>query len=373
MVAPHSAPRVLTLDGLRGTAVLLVLAHHYIVLSPLLAAPFGTPPAYLRAALYLPTAAGVDLFFVLSGFLVGGILLDYRKSPQLFATFYLRRFVRIVPLAWLCVSVVFVVSLITGLPALEGPAGWWPYYTFTVNFSLAAHSNWWMSWLTPLWSVAIEEQFYLLLPLVVRIWPEGRLAWLGPALIAFAWLARAVVLLAFPGAYFACHVLTPCRLDAFGCGFTAAWLVRSRLWPAWQRLGCWRWLLLAPPAAACAALCVRKNNSLALASWGYTAIAVFDGLLLLLLYEPAHSWIRKVFSSPVLRTYGKYSYFIYLFQVMLVGPALGILFHGSWRAPAPTTGFEALIAFVLPLPLAWASWRWFEEPLLGLGRRRRYA
>lgn len=372
VVTSPASGRVPTLDGLRGAAVLLVLAHHYVVLGPLLDAPYATPTAYVRAALLVPTAAGVDLFFVLSGFLVGGILLDYRQSARLLPTFYLRRFLRIVPLAWACITIVFVIGLVTGLRGLAGPAGWWPYYTFTTNFALAAHQNWWLSWLTPLWSVAVEEQFYLFLPLVVRFWPEQRLAWIAPALILTAWVSRTIVLASAPGQAFVCHMLMPCRLDAFGCGFAAAWLVRSRWWPAWRALGLRRWLLLAPPALACAYLCTQHRNPVALASWGYSAIAAFNALMLLLVYEPAHVWIKAVFSSRVLLTYGKYSYFVYLFQVMLVGPVLGTLFHGSWQASVPTNLAECALAFVLPLPLAWLSWRFFEEPLLAIGRRRTY-
>jgi len=107
-----SSTRVRYLDGLRGIAIGFVLIHHFVV--PLLGNVPGSPGAYAAAILTL-SYSGVDLFFVLSGYLIGGILLDHRESPRLFTMFYVRRAARILPLAVLCVD-----------GTTHGPLAQWP-------------------------------------------------------------------------------------------------------------------------------------------------------------------------------------------------------------------------------------------------------
>src|SRR5712672_2069149 len=134
-----SAPtgRILQLDGLRGMAVILVVLYHY---SLDLVLPTGSFLTYLKIPFRMGWC-GVDLFFVLSGFLIGGILLDARESPKYFQVFYMRRVHRILPIYYLWVSLFVVLEF--------GASRWLPaplmvsadsfhalpfYYLFLQNF-----------------------------------------------------------------------------------------------------------------------------------------------------------------------------------------------------------------------------------------------
>jgi peptidoglycan/LPS O-acetylase OafA/YrhL len=115
------------------------------------------------------TASGVDLFFVLSGFLIGSILLDNREAANQFKVFYLRRFCRILPIYFVWIALFFVLGkllLNDWLFASRYPA--WSYPTFTQNFFMSNIGGFGAGWLAVTWSLAIEEQFYLTAPLLIR-------------------------------------------------------------------------------------------------------------------------------------------------------------------------------------------------------------
>src|SRR5271163_530813 len=98
----ESTRRIPQLDGIRGTAILLVIIWHFVVV-PVTQAPHQGEIGRIVAHIGLLTWSGVDLFFVLSGFLIGGILIDARDSPNYFSTFYVRRVFRILPIYLLVV------------------------------------------------------------------------------------------------------------------------------------------------------------------------------------------------------------------------------------------------------------------------------
>jgi peptidoglycan/LPS O-acetylase OafA/YrhL len=118
--------------------------------------------------------SGVDLFFVLSGFLIGGILLDARSSPRYFQTFYLRRAYRILPLYFLVIGLSLLPHLLAQFSVARAahttplPLPWLSYATFTQNFWMAYLGVFGPSGMGITWSLAIEEQFYLSIPLLIR-------------------------------------------------------------------------------------------------------------------------------------------------------------------------------------------------------------
>ncbi len=359
------------LDGLRGCAVLLILLGHFVGSSPLLDGPPGSRRSYVRFCFGL-CGTGVDLFFVLSGFLIGGILLDHRESPRMLRAFYLRRFVRIVPVAWLCVGLsVVLFGFASGRAGVGIP--WWCGLAFTTNLYLAAANRWILTPLTAQWSLGIEEQFYLVFPWIVRAWPRRGLGWLGPALVLGALGIRVVGYAVAPDRAFAFSMLTFCRFDSLGVGFAGAWLVRSGR--AAAILGNRRllWSLLAGLAIGLAVLLKCQYRSPGqMATWGYTAVALFYGVLLLIAYEPRERFVRVCFTAGWLRLYGRFSYFIYLFQVLLARPLVALAFHGRWRDVPPLTWPETAAELVILLPPAALSWYLIEAPLLRWGRRWTY-
>ena len=153
------------LDGLRGAAIALVIAFHLVLILP------GIPPALARFMLF--GWSGVDLFFVLSGFLIGGILIDHRDAAAYYKPFYARRFFRIIPIYFVILSCYAACWVLGGdirrtlVGNVGPPMPWYAYLSFTNNLWLAMHNT--MDVFLPItWSLAVEEQFYLTLPLIVR-------------------------------------------------------------------------------------------------------------------------------------------------------------------------------------------------------------
>jgi peptidoglycan/LPS O-acetylase OafA/YrhL len=366
--------RIPELDGVRGLAILLVLVWHFV----------GSPLQNEDGTLAVPAArvlrlawSGVDLFFVLSGFLIGGILLDHRESPGYFKAFYARRFCRIFPLyfAWLAL---FYVVLATA-PALsaseparrlfQDPLPAWSYATFTQNLLMARDERFGPEWLSITWSLAIEEQFYLILPFVIRFIAAPRLPFVLGGLILAAPVFR-VISDSRDG--FGAMVLMPCRADSLLLGVLCAWLLR-REGGRRAAAGC-RWALygfLAALAAVLGVLCFQPflfERSPSFAS----VLAVFYTCFLLLAVTERRGLVSWLVRLPWLRGLGILAYGVYMFHQAVNGLAHALLLE---RPPAFRTAPEiavTLCAAAATLALALLSWRWFEEPLVARGRSVRY-
>jgi peptidoglycan/LPS O-acetylase OafA/YrhL len=153
------------LDGLRGIAILMVLLEHYVAESTY--GPKGSLSFMLSRVSRLGWT-GVDLFFVLSGFLIGGILFDFRNSPNYMKTFYMRRVYRILPIYYLWLALYVIVGLVgsmwiapyhPGAFAMSVPIA--VYVLFFQNFIFPPISRFGTYFVGPTWSLAVEEQFYL--------------------------------------------------------------------------------------------------------------------------------------------------------------------------------------------------------------------
>src|SRR5712692_10605079 len=205
-------------------AILLVLIWHYVVVQQTTVGVFNR--------VFLLSWSGVDLFFVLSGFLIGGILMDHRQAANYFQVFYVRRICRIMPLyfLWIFLFVVFGIVVPLRNEALSWlfaqPLPLWSYTTFTQNIVMA-RAGLGPNWLGITWSLAVEEQFYLALPLMIRAIPPRRLPLVLMTLIVAAPILR-IILIARYGAqgYLPGYVLTPCRADALLLGVLCAYVMR---------------------------------------------------------------------------------------------------------------------------------------------------
>jgi peptidoglycan/LPS O-acetylase OafA/YrhL len=364
------------LDGLRGIAILLVLLHHFTILEPA-----GTVASWL-AHVALIGWSGVDLFFVLSGFLITGILIDARGSDRYFTSFYARRTLRIFPLYYLVVFVSLEVlplapSLHDVLAGAGAPSEQWPYWLYLSNFAIAARERFMHGVLDISWSLAIEEQFYLVWPAVVWLCPPRALGWLCLALVLLPPVARATALAA--GAEpIALYVLPFFRADALATGACLAWLSRRR---GLQGLDA-----VAAPVAVVGALgiaivCWRDGDSwwwgATMQRAGYSLIALTAGALLTAaLALPALHWWPRALSAGWLRAFGKYSYALYLFHLPVMrmvrehiwAPEQFALLGAPWLGQLAFYGMATAPAFLL----AWISWRVFESPVLELKSRFPY-
>lgn len=328
--------------------------------------------------------SGVDLFFVLSGFLIGGILLDARNSPNYFKTFYIRRVFRIIPIYAVIVGI-FYVCVAAGVPAriagsewLFGPTvPWYSYATFTQNIGFAAGGPNLAYWLGASWSLAVEEQFYLVLPAVVWFVSERWLPYvLGSAILA-APLLRLVLNLGSTHNKVASFGLMPCRADALLIGVSAAMLVRrGSLWEALKirrlRLVIVWMVLFAGLPLFIFFKVANPLESLWMSTVGLSWLALFyvGCLLLALIYSDA--WFGALLRNSWLKALGTISYGVYLLHWPVMGLTFMILRHKRpWAETSSERGL-LLLALLLTIAVASLSWAVFERPLLKIGHSVRY-
>jgi peptidoglycan/LPS O-acetylase OafA/YrhL len=370
----HAPSRIAELDGLRGVAIALVLVHHFVI--PLCGGVIGSPGAYVAAALRL-AYTGVDLFFVLSGFLIGGILLDHRASPTLLRTFYLRRFARIVPLALLSVMVILGAQAagLYGPPEGRAPWSWSVYAFFVTNLWMAGTLDWGYRPLSALWSLGIEEQFYLAAPWLILLVPPRHILRLLVAFVVLAPVTRMVLVAINPDWAFAACLLPFGRMDCIGAGFVVAWLVRdaaAREWCGQHRAALLGGLAIATAGLAFLTKLGAGNASRPMAAGGYTIVAVFYAFTLLLtLVSPGTLWARLLGFPPLVQL-GRWSYFVYLFQGLMTGLTVGLLFHHRLAIDAPESWLQLAAGAAGLLLAAGVSGRFFEAPLIRWGQRHSY-
>jgi peptidoglycan/LPS O-acetylase OafA/YrhL len=354
------ADRIIELDGLRGCACLLVVIGHY----------FGE---VAHGARFLRLEwIGVDLFFCLSGFLIGGILLDNRASHSYGATFYIRRGFRIFPIYYLTIaSVLLVLPRFAGLVEPAFPPSVYFGYAQNIVMSLTGVET--TPWLMPTWTLCVEEQFYLLLPLIVYFAPPRRLALILLVLTASASLFRLGLVL-MSANKLALFMLLPSEWDLLFLGVLGAYARRSpALWS--QLLGNDRRTLKAITLTGLALvpLLAIADNVLGLRTFdvvGRLALGLALTGLVLLLVDGAPEGLR--FRSQVLRFFGVISYGLYLVHQ----PVAGIL-HGVILGSRPDIGTLPQFAVTLgalgaSVGIAYLSWTFFESPLVRLGHRWRY-
>ncbi len=206
---------------MRALAILSVVAWHYLGI--------GDGPASTPWRIFMAGRSGVDLFFVLSGYLITGILLANADAPNYFSSFYGRRSFRILPIYGIMLAIYLIGRKLGGsAPILfGGPLPWWSYAIGLQNIWMTIHQNYGAAWLAGTWSLAIEEQFYLIFPLVIYLLPSRMLPRLLIALLVLAPLGRMIA--GGFGDRFGYYVLMPLRADILAIGALIAWLEFFRL------------------------------------------------------------------------------------------------------------------------------------------------
>jgi peptidoglycan/LPS O-acetylase OafA/YrhL len=249
---------------------------------------------------------------------------------------------------------------------------WWTYATFTTNIWLSANTS--EVFGAALWSLGVEEQFYLTLPLLVYLLPQKHLVPVLLALIAAAPLVRTLLMWTRPELYV--HTLVICRADSLLLGVMGALLVRDNAKMEW--LTSRRWPLNVTIAVCGSAMCffLYQNwilGTAGMAYIGYTVLAVFYlALLLAGITRPESRW-AWILRNRALRGMGGIAYCAYLMHE----PVMAVLFwmNGKYH-PSLTGPLDALIlmaAFAVTVVVGVLSWRWFEAPLVRMGHRYQYA
>lgn len=371
------------LDGLRGIAILLVMLHHltHFEQTTTFDGPIGTVLAF--------GWSGVDLFFVLSGFLITGILLDTRSRERYFSTFYARRTLRIFPLYYLVLFVAFVVlpkfpavySVLAGEvdlpPAERVSVAQWPYWLYVSNIAIAQRG--WMHGLLEIsWSLSIEEQFYLIWPLVVWLSPPRLVAVLCAVILVAEPTARIYArAIDYPSLWL--FVLTWYRLDGLAIGALLAVAHRRGLFPLLDR---WVSTVIIVCVGGLIVCAIQGGHTWWWNRWmqqyGYSLIAVAAGAMLVAaINRPAGSLWPRLLSAGWLRAFGKYSYALYLIHVPVMRAVGNWLFSpGEYETLGTPRWLTQLLFYVVAtapaFALAWLSWRLFEAPILSLKARFPY-
>ena len=310
---------------------------------------------------------------MLSGFLITGILLDTKSDERFFRNFYMRRTLRIFPLYYLALFLVLIFAPAWGWrgPAVEAPCehqSWLWFYG--ANLYVGWTGEWGLGCLNHFWSLAVEEHFYLVWPLVIFCASRKAALWICGALILAAPLARAVWLVA-GGNGVAAEVFTPFRLDALAVG---AWLSAFiRLPGGEEKLNRWSPAVAIVVGLALLPVTFPERRLLCLPD---TLFAVFFGAMLILAVRAgkSESWYtapwRGVCNARPLRFLGKFSYGMYVFQNLLI-PVAAVWFTArslSLLTGSPLVGHCLYVVLMLALTVlvSLLSWHFFEKHFLGL-------
>ena len=318
---------------------------------------------------------GVDLFFVLSGFLIIGLLLATRFDPNYFLNFFARRINRIVPL-YVVMLLLFWSGIalhhyaIVYLPRLfEAASGWGFYAIFLQNFHMARHGPD-INFLSVSWSLAVEEQVYLVLPLLVYLARNSikALAAIFVFSIILAVAFRAGLAWAAPNhAEVANYVLPFARMDAFAAGGLIA-IAYSCAWPGKRS----HWLAL---SWACAVIGAFGIAQLAVKNvFGQqkylVIILFFIGVLMLALLQDQKSLLRRVLRGRIFNWLGSISYGLYLMHLPVLGLCMALYGLADVELILEKPKAITLLALTISLALAHLSYQRFEKPIIVQSRLR---
>ena len=353
------------LDAIRGLGIGLVLINHF----------WPEKSAFVFQLGQLGWIA-MDAFFVLSGFLITGILLDSQARPDYFSNYYIRRALRIFPLYYL--------TLLLGIVMLKLEAGGSAYRSFVQNWG---SPGWFFVYLgnikesivgqTPpnvyfsvLWSLQIEEQFYLLFPFLIRYMRRDHLVRLLWCLVFLSPVCRLLFYLWVPDKVMIQYVLLPCHMEGLALGALIAIRFRSGSWeiPKAPLMAGTGLLLLVTslgsyfskspsPGMSCISLFARLP--------GYTMSSFGCAGLVLCLILFRGSPYTRLLRTPAVRYMAVISYGIYLLHPLVSR------FVRSWDVPALDYGtyLRFFVAASLSVAAASVSWFAFERPLARLKDR----
>ncbi len=361
------------LDGIRGWACGSVLIAHCLtgIFFPLQAWFIGFNWLFL---------SGVDLFFVLSGFLIGGILLDAKNKPHYFKIFWIKRIARIFPVAYLMIATYAAALFITSHFNITRFDNWllaeyrppiWTFATFTQSIPIALHGYSGPRWMAMTWSLAIEEQFYLLFPFAVYFMTKRKIIALVVGCICIAPVLRDVFERIF-GSWYAGYVLLPSRADAIMYGVALALILRNKM--AFSIAVQFRRLL---------DIIGLLFLYLILTNWTFTwwtgasgaifplkqsMMALMWAIVILRIYTYQQNIFNAIWRNKVLAKIGLVSYGLYMYHQAINGLIHGIFFN---QEPTISTSLHLLAAIAvltISATLAIFSYFYFEKPIQQYGK-----
>lgn len=360
------------LDGLRGLAILLVIVYHFCL----------TLPAFQTHAVGFPLQLaqggwmGVDLFFVLSGFLITNILIETRSTPHYFRNFIARRTLRIWPLYYAgLVVLLFLLPLVVHpvpevVHSMQAKQAW--FWLYAANWLFAREQGFGQTSGGYFWSLAVEEQFYLIWPAVVYWLSDRALLRTSLSLLVLSLLLR--LILAHAGVNTnTLYVMTFTHLDGLAVGASLAVCLRDKRLSGIVRR-------VVPVAAIVGLAGVALARFLdgdyffwgkGMATFGYTSIVlVFGALMVYALERNARDPLNRVLATGFMTQTGKYSYALYVVHVPIAGVMTSLVARliGSRLGTWPSFVIFVAAAFGASWLTAVLSWHLFEKRVLALKR-----
>jgi peptidoglycan/LPS O-acetylase OafA/YrhL len=348
--------RIIALDGVRGMMMLLVLISHYF-------AEIANGLHWLGFGWY-----AVQMFFILSGFLIGRLIMERMHHANFLSVFVMRRVCRTFPSYMVSILVIFgVLWIFRGEPwthfEIEFPL--WSYLTFTQNIFMAATDSVGAYWAAPSWTLALEEQLYILLPFVFFLAPRRLWLRIFIAIALFAVALRAVIFTtAVVGPTWGL-VMLPARGDTLVAGVIAAIIYKERL----VDLARYDLLLRLAPLVlmvTCVAIALIDPSQRLFNIFSPFLISVGFACFLLAVVRGAPE--AKRYESRFLRFLGDISYCVYLTHLMVLGLMHGLILHAKPDLGGVAQWLVTLAALPLAVILGWAMTALIEAPLTAYGR-----
>jgi peptidoglycan/LPS O-acetylase OafA/YrhL len=355
-----SMEKIKEIDGLRALAILLVVAWHYLGTSD---GPQSPP-----WRIFIFGRSGVDLFFVLSGYLITSILLNNRASPNYFSAFYGRRAFRILPIYGVMLLMFFAgKSFNIARVFFDGALPWWSYAVGLQNIWMAIDQSYGAIWLAGTWSLAIEEQFYLLFPLIVLWLPVAALPRLLIATLVLCPMGRIISYLT--GDEFGYYVLMPLRADILAAGALIAWLKFFGPISVSVRRSAKAIFVVTLCAFPLFAWLIGENTDFHMALWGHTyLVALFGSAVFMVLESTGSPWLA-VLRSGAAEFFARVSYALYLVHVNVLIFVFAVARVG--RTIETLQGVVLTVsALAISVLICFASYRFFEGPLIRMAHQK---
>jgi peptidoglycan/LPS O-acetylase OafA/YrhL len=358
---PVSDIRIPALDGLRGLMTLFVVISHY----------FGEVPAGL--SFFCVGWIAVMVFFVLSGYLVGRLIIEKMHAGNFLSVFYLRRICRTFPTYFLAITAILL------LQSHFAPAAWveandnfpsWAYFVFFQNILFNPLQTYGSHWLSPTWTLALEEQFYLVAPFLLMVLP--RRLWLR-TLTGIALSAVAIRALGVLGGWLSVApvAILPSAADILFAGMILAILVKTDAidWPRHSLA-----IRILPIACLLLTFATQRLDGGEVGPWfkilGPFFVAIGGGAFILMLVKGAPE--AKRFESRTLRFFGNISYSVYLTHIPVLGLAHGLILGAAPDVSTPAQIAVTFVAMPVTFAVGWLMTRLLEEPITEWGRRHRW-
>jgi len=329
-----------SLDGIRGVAILMVL--------------------FMHAGWFDPGWVGVDLFFVLSGFLITGILRKTRSEPFYWRRFYIKRATRILPPLLLGIAVTALLWPHTSPIAIAG-------YALSLG-NVVNMSRRFAIWpLIHLWSLSVEEHYYLIWPVVVLRLPRKQLQWLLLAIVVAAPLARLGFTYLLPKQEpYGIYYLTPFRIDGIALGSLLALLLEQRPWQ--ERLTKWSWAGAVLASVVYLGLWATRAHFHPMAFDPIFNLTGYSVVVIIGFFVVAYACLRpdeiptRILRNRLLTKLGVISYGVYVYSWILRA-LIGHYFTGL------STFYLGLIHILVSLPVSAVLFKYYEQPITNWGRR----